>query len=269
VPATLAVFHPDGRIVQSPLRAAEPVRFDSQVTFTLHDLIVNAQTREEPVIEPLEFRRPNVDRQISAIRLRFTGRGPLEGWSDSRWCVFSMYPHIDWRPHFRVNRLTIQPPGSPDSWDLVFSRVPHELNTALAARKLSVEFFPGRDSVSTWRSDFAYQAPDGSSQAAAVFTNNTYNVGSWTLFQSGADSDHWAYTILGVGNRYGIWPMVLGCVLITIGSLYAFYVKPVLRRRAKERAIAEARARGRLPAEAEYPAEGAVRIEEEEVGVTR
>ena len=39
-------------------------------------------------------------------------------------------------------------------------------------------------------------------------------------------------TVFGVGNRQGIWPMTLGCVLITAGCLYAFYVKPVLKRRA-------------------------------------
>ncbi|MCH2136039.1 MAG: hypothetical protein MK101_05590 [Phycisphaerales bacterium] len=43
------------------------------------------------------------------------------------------------------------------------------------------------------------------------------------------------YTVLGVGNRWGVWTMLFGAVLSTIGMIWAFYVKPVLRRRQMER----------------------------------
>ena len=39
------------------------------------------------------------------------------------------------------------------------------------------------------------------------------------------------YTVLGVGNREGVYIQLLGCVIAVAGMLYAFYVKPVIKRR--------------------------------------
>jgi cytochrome c-type biogenesis protein CcsB len=41
------------------------------------------------------------------------------------------------------------------------------------------------------------------------------------------------YTVLGVGNREGVYIQLAGCVLATLGMIYAFYVKPMIRRRAR------------------------------------
>ena len=43
------------------------------------------------------------------------------------------------------------------------------------------------------------------------------------------------YTGLGVGNRHGILAMLLGAIMIVMGTFFAFYIKPVLIRRHKER----------------------------------
>ena len=37
--------------------------------------------------------------------------------------------------------------------------------------------------------------------------------------------------MLGVGNRHGVNTMLLGCCLSVLGMIYAFYVKPVIKRR--------------------------------------
>ena len=218
------------------------MRFGSgPLDITVAQLIEKARRVLMPVIEPLERRQVNVAaRGASAIRLKFTGRGTLAGWSDTQWAMFSQYPDDEARP------IVVRPPGTERGWELVYSRVPHDLGAQLFPGALSVDFFPGRRSAETWRSDFQVQ-PDGAARpvAGSVQTNDTFAVGAWTLFQSGAARDHWTYTVLGVGNRRGIWPMLLGCVMITLGCLYAFYVKPVLRRRRQERALAVANARRR------------------------
>jgi hypothetical protein len=235
----LAVFSPDGQVQQQTLAVGGAARvpfsgFD--VDLRLVALLERARATRVPVLEPLETRRPNVAaRSASAIRLKITGRGADAGWSETHWCLFSQYPHIDVQP------LRVRPPSSAREWEIVYSRVAHELGASLAAGRLSVRFFPGRESVESWRSDFLVHSEEADvPRAASVSTNNTTSVGPWTLFQSGAARDHWSYTILGVGNRRGIWPMVLGCVMITAGSLFAFYVKPWLRRRMILRAMVEA-----------------------------
>lgn len=46
------------------------------------------------------------------------------------------------------------------------------------------------------------------------------------------------YTVLGVGNREGVLIQLLGCVISVAGMLYAFYIKPVIKRRQREAVLA-------------------------------
>jgi len=46
------------------------------------------------------------------------------------------------------------------------------------------------------------------------------------------------YTVLGVGNRNGVYTQLLGCVIAVAGMIYAFYVKPVIKRRRQEEVLA-------------------------------
>jgi hypothetical protein len=64
--------------------------------------------------------------------------------------------------------------------------------------------------------------------------------GYWTLFQAQWDPNGQRYTVLGVGNRPGIGIMTLGCVLMVVGLMYAFYLKPVIIARMKKAALAKA-----------------------------
>jgi hypothetical protein len=64
--------------------------------------------------------------------------------------------------------------------------------------------------------------------------------GSWLFFQAQWDPDGQRWTILGVGNRPGVGVMLSGCVMIVIGLLYAFYIKPIVIRRMKRQALRKA-----------------------------
>lgn len=80
-------------------------------------------------------------------------------------------------------------------------------------------------------------------QGVAHMNNPVYFGGigdsEWTLFQAQFDKEQ-RWTVLGVGNRPGVWIMTAGCVLITVGLLYAFYLKPIIIRKMKEKALREA-----------------------------
>jgi hypothetical protein len=53
------------------------------------------------------------------------------------------------------------------------------------------------------------------------------------------------YTVLGVGNRNGVYTQLLGCCIAVIGMIYAFYIKPVIKRRRQDEVLAGlARGRG-------------------------
>lgn len=241
----VVVFEPGGAATRTPLAAGQPAHLSLRgvaVHLTLNGLWRDGRSITRPVIEPLETRRPNLGRNLAAARLKLTGRGEHAGWSDSRWVMFSAYPDTDARP------LQVRLPGGSDTWELVFTRAQRDLGATLYPGKLSVNFFPGRMNVESWRSDFFVQAPGAKElRPAAVYTNQTASVGRWTLFQSGAATDHWSYTILGVGNRNGITLMNVGWIMVTIGCLYAFYVKPLLLARRKRAAQAAAGNNGGRP----------------------
>ena len=241
----LAVFEPSGRVTRRAVRLNEPASLSERgadLTFTLAGLYRNGQMSQLPRIEPLAGRRPGLGRALSAVRLRLTGRGEHADWSESRWVMFSQYPDVDAMP------VLVTPPGAAEPYELLYSRYPRKLNATVAPRALRVKLHPGGRNADTWRSDFLVQTPDGPARDGMVQTNDTMAVQGWTLFQSGAAQDHWSFTILGVGNRSGIMTMLAGCVMITLGCLYAFYVKPVLRRRKALRALQAADpARARPP----------------------
>lgn len=50
------------------------------------------------------------------------------------------------------------------------------------------------------------------------------------------------YTGLGVGNRNGVHVQLAGCCLAVTGMLFAFYVKPILKRRRYEHLAGKLRA---------------------------
>lgn len=204
--------------------------------------LAGGSVSSEPVLAARRERRPDIAvRAMSAIQLEIHGRGEHANWSETRWCLFSLYPDIDPRP------LEISLPGLENRWELIYSRARHDLGATLAATNLYVKYFPGMRSIESYHSDVIIQPKAGTPLAATVETNRTYQVGQWTLFQSGFAEDQWSYSILGVGNRVGMLPMNLGWVSITLGCLYAFYVKPVLLRRARRKGGPVVAGRSRRP----------------------
>ena len=61
-----------------------------------------------------------------------------------------------------------------------------------------------------------------------------------------------SFTGLGVGNRRGVVTQLAGCILSVIGMMYAFYVKPIIKRRRRAKVEAELAVRGIEPARREH-----------------
>ncbi|MBX3395090.1 MAG: hypothetical protein KF841_06945 [Phycisphaerae bacterium] len=246
----------NGQIREYDLTVGEPSSLNVlgvELATTIEGLYQSGQTLLKPVLVPPESRRPNLAaRSVSAIRIKFVGRGAASGWSESRWSLFSMYPDDP-----TARPVEVAPPTG-GKWRVLYSRLERPLNARLVPGKLSVKHFPGRENVESWRSDFKVVRAGQPVESGEVLTNQTMSTGEWTLYQSGASQDGWGYTILGVGNRNGIIPMVLGCVMITFGCLFAFYVKPVLLKRAAasgRRAAAARRASALVASEVTEDAE--------------
>ncbi len=122
------------------------------------------------------------------------------------------------------------------------------LPARLTLEKFDVVPYPGGDTSTRsmmldFRSTLKIEDPstgDWSTEVAHMNNPVYFGTGSWLFFQAAYDGDEKHWTILGVGNRPGVWVMIGGCMMIVSGVLYAFYLKPVIIRSMKKKAIARA-----------------------------
>lgn len=230
VPPQVGFFIASGEVAKFDITPGAAQSLDvggARFSLLVSDIIANAEIDTLPIIVPTDARRPGLGRQTSAIRLRFTGRGDSASWQTSRWVIHSSYPDIEPAP------IVVRIPGKEQPWEFIFSRLPIPLDAPMALQRLSIEPYPGETRASAWQSDVIY----GNGQTGMTRTLETLSIGRWTFFQSGAATDNWSFTVLGVGNRNGIALAVVGCFMITLGCLFAFYVKPVLKKRQARQAL--------------------------------
>jgi hypothetical protein len=111
--------------------------------------------------------------------------------------------------------------------------------------------FSGRtSSIRNWTSLVRFDEGGRWGEPVEVSVNEPVEHGGYWYFQSQWDppsgprfagdppSAGLNYTVLGVGNRKGVGIQLLGCCVAVAGMLYAFYFKPLLRRRLAAAAVA-------------------------------
>ena len=200
------------------------------VSLTIKDLILKPRMDSRPVVIPVAFRQRGLaPRSVSAIRVLV--RSKKSDWRQHVWVPFTQYGVASAGDRRAVS---VEVPDYAPV-ELVYGRRRNPFGGKLALERMKVEFNPGRMSVRDWTSYFRMSDERGI-RAAHVYLNHTAKFHGWTLFQSSAPSDQSEdWTVLGVGNRRGMVTMTVGCILITLGLMYAFYVKPIIKRRLKER----------------------------------
>src|SRR5262249_13863402 len=123
-----------------------------------------------------------------------------------------------------------------------------QLPATLTLRKFDMLPYPGGDTgdmIRDFRSTVTVHDPASGDEFTAVAHMNNpiyFGNGAWLFFQAQFDPRS-RWTVLGVGNRPGVNIMIVGCVMMVIGLLWAFYLKPIIIRRMKEKALAEAAAK--------------------------
>lgn len=122
------------------------------------------------------------------------------------------------------------------------------LPAKLTLEKFNVIPYPGGNQSAQsidldYRSTVTVEDPaTGDSTTEVAHLNNPiyYRHGDWLFFQAAYDGNAHHWTVLGVGNRDGVDVMILGCIMIVTGLMYAFYLKPIIIRRMKASAIKRA-----------------------------
>jgi hypothetical protein len=134
--------------------------------------------------------------------------------------------------------------------EMVLSRIRVPLPNAVVLEDFEltshVGGFSGRtSSIRNWTSLVRFDDDGVLSDTLRVSVNQPVEYGGFWYFQAQWDppmqsrfagdppSAGLNYTVLGVGNRNGVGVQLIGCCIAVAGMLYAFYFKPVLRRRKR------------------------------------
>ncbi len=139
----------------------------------------------------------------------------------------------------------VQIPGATAALQLQLGYTCLPMPAALKLRKFELVPYAGGPIANglfrDFRSTLEMTDASGDTETAVASLNEPiyFDHGNWIFFQAGYDPEGQSSTI-GVGNRPGVGVMLRGCVMIVMGLLYAFYVKPIVIRRMKAAAIAKA-----------------------------
>lgn len=263
-----AILNVGGDAREEPLKPNQEVRVNEMLTMRLRDWSPSGRTEERPAIVPKAQRDADVDRAslLTMCKVEITRAGK----TTARWLPFHRYAFTDdghtdaSLGRFMPTKVTFD---DGREVELLFSRQSMALPTRVALMDFAVTshvggFEPGKmGSIRDWTSMLAFEdpaAPGGWTPAKSMSTNDPVSYKGFWYFQSFWDaprmprfqgdpgSNGLNYTGVGIGNREGVYTQLAGCCVSVAGMIYAFYYKPILRRRMKQQALTEAASAGRF-----------------------
>jgi len=227
------------------------------LTVRVQDYWPRTRDVTKPLVVPPAMRNRNLDMQQRMVRLELPGKkSPV-----SLWLRYHEYPFASADAAMRgfiydPARVTIRKDGTQKEYELIYSRRRAPLPATVVLDDFKVDWhvggFTGENvSVENWHSELRFARDDGSdwSDLHTVAVNEPAEHSGYWFFQKmwdppdppGAQTGAAApwkglnYTVLGVGNRNGVHVQLAGCALAVLGMIYAFYVKPTLKRRRRDR----------------------------------
>ncbi len=238
------------------VRVGKSFNLVPQVGMTVDRVLRGAVSETRPRIVPPTQRQSQQGKAQSLVRVEISdGKGPVQ----SMWLPFHQYAFRDaeraqpGRFRYFPQRLRL---ADGSTMEVLYGRWRDRLPEPVALDKFVLKTYPGGDRPSDYVSMVRFKR-DGklwpADHSLEVRSNTPRQHGDFWYFQSMWDPGTQCHTVLGVGNRVGVHWMLAGVCISIFGMIYAFYIKPGIIRRRKQRALDEARRRGKLPAAQPVP----------------
>ena len=229
-----------------PISVGVPVPLSSgSLSLLLTEYLPRAVQQSRPVIAPPEQRNRDARELFSQVQVRVPGNDPV-------WLEYHQYP---FRDRSELLRRQVYNPSllrleDGTKVELMFSRQRLPLPTGIALEEFILTTHQGgytgqAGSIRNYTSMIRFMTDAGWTNPVPVSVNEPVEWGGYSYFQSQWDPPEPArfegdrasmglnYTVLGVGNRHGVWTQLAGCIIATIGMIYAFYIKPIIKRRQR------------------------------------
>lgn len=239
-----------GRAISREVKTGELIEVVQGVSLRVDGYFASAVSDVRPYIVPPASRNRNAEETFSMVRVEIGSGSNVQ----TRWLNFNAYAFED-DQYAYSGRFAYSPErfrlADGSVVEVMFSRERMKLPTAIALQDFELDTHLGGYSgqVSTIRnyvSRLRFLDNGKWTDPTAIAVNDPTDFGGFWYFQSmwdrpspGEPRGGMNYTGLGVGNRHGVYTQLAGCCLMVIGMCYAFYVKPVLKRRRAEQSRAK------------------------------
>ncbi|MFM1803940.1 MAG: ResB-like family [Planctomycetota bacterium] len=236
-------------VAEAKLREAVPI--GGGVTVRVDELYARGTFETKPLVVPRNQRQRDAMETFAQIKLTMPD-GRSEWIPFTRW-VFDSADEALRRAPFEPRAIRL---ADGREIEVMFSRQRLPLRTEVALDEFVLSSHVGgftgeQGSIRDYRSRLLFRDAGGSwSGPVDVSVNNPVEHDGLWYFQAQWDppdrrpaagevpSAGLNYTVLGVGNREGVYIQLLGCCIAVAGMLYAFYVKPVIKRRRQAEVFA-------------------------------
>jgi hypothetical protein len=232
-------FGPESPRIE-PLEVGRPVSVSDSIALTVSEYSAYTTIETRPAIVAMRQRNKDVRARMSMIQVEMP-----DGWSS--WLRFHHWPFNDTLRSFGLAMFEPTRMELPDGRrvEFMFSRQRRALPAPVVLDDFEMQTHTGgysgqNISVLNWTSQIRFRQDDGWSDVLAVSVNDPRTYGGLSYFQAQWDPPDpergyagLNYTVLGVGNRHGVNIMLLGCCVSVLGMIYAFYVKPFIKRKQR------------------------------------
>jgi hypothetical protein len=245
--ADLVMTLKDGSFLHKPAKLGQEVAMAPMLRIVIEQITAHARAEVRPMIVPRSQRQAQQGMYFSLVRLEVNDGRDIA----TTWLPYSQHA-FDNRQWAQPGRFRWAPQSVRLSdgrmLQLLYSQWRDPLPAPIALDRFVLETHTGGDRPADYVSRIRF-LKDGKwfpeSGTITVKSNHPAQFGDFWFFQAMWDPDVEAHTVLGVGNRNGVHVMLAGVCISITGMIYAFYFKPILIRRRKQAALAEAQARGR------------------------
>ncbi len=247
---------PEGEYIPAKLGQAIPIA--NVATLTINRIASHTRRETRAAIVPRERRNKDLDIQNAMVRV--TGPNLLPG---AQWVHYHHYPFPDANHNLRrfPYRPTVFQTADGRAFEMILSRQRMPLPAPVVLSDFEITshvggFSGAMGSIRDWTSIIEFDPEDSEPTGPVqVSVNNPGYFGGYAYFQAQWDAPTQSrfegdppskglnYTVLGVGNRQGVITQLAGCCIAVFGMIYAFYVKPILKRRRQQEVYAAVAAR--------------------------
>jgi hypothetical protein len=165
------------------------------------------------------------------------------------WSKDVLVPYTQWTMEDPWRGATVSIPGAKADLQLQLGNTALVMPAKVTLQKFDLVPYPGGRAAAgsmmrDFRSTLIFEDIQSGEKTTGVAKMNSpvyFDGGDWTFFQAQWDPEGQRWTVLGVGNRPFVGTMTLGCGMILVGLIYAFYIKPIIIRRMKQNALEKAK----------------------------